>query len=84
MTVLIAGVFFHRLEINHDTHEFILDSGIITNTYNTQNPISQHFKVLRVFYHTQDETNTSQLWIFEPVGLPAISYFMCRLLSFGM
>jgi hypothetical protein len=31
-------LFFRRLKINHDTHEFILDSGTIANTSSQENP----------------------------------------------
>jgi hypothetical protein len=29
----LIGVYFRRLKINHDTHEFILESGTVTNTF---------------------------------------------------
>jgi hypothetical protein len=33
--IILISVNFHRLKINHDTHEFILESGTIMNTYLT-------------------------------------------------
>jgi hypothetical protein len=30
---ILIGVYFRRLKINHDTHEFILESGTIANSY---------------------------------------------------
>jgi hypothetical protein len=44
VTVTLTGVlFFHRLKINHDIHELILDSGTVANTQNAvplnNNPI---------------------------------------------
>jgi hypothetical protein len=29
---MLTDVYFCRLKINHDTHEFILDSGIVANS----------------------------------------------------
>jgi hypothetical protein len=34
MTVSLTDVYFRRLKINHDTHEFILDSGTVANINN--------------------------------------------------
>ncbi len=34
MTISLTDVYFRRLKINHDTHEFILDSGIVANNNN--------------------------------------------------
>ncbi len=31
VTVLITGVYFLEVKINHDTHEFILDYGTVTD-----------------------------------------------------
>jgi hypothetical protein len=33
VTVTLTDVYFRRLKINHDTHECILDSSTIANTY---------------------------------------------------
>ncbi len=33
VAVIITGVYFHRLKIKPDTHEFILDSGTAANSY---------------------------------------------------
>jgi hypothetical protein len=30
---ILIGVYFRRLKINHDTHEFILETGTIANSY---------------------------------------------------
>ncbi len=30
---VITGVYFRRLKINHESPEFILDSGAVANTY---------------------------------------------------
>ncbi len=34
--VILIGVFFCRLKINHDTHEFILESGTVVNNNSQQ------------------------------------------------
>jgi hypothetical protein len=31
--IILIGVYFRRLKINHDSHEFILESGTIANIY---------------------------------------------------
>ncbi len=31
---ILIGVYFCRLKVNHDTHEFILESGTIANSNN--------------------------------------------------
>jgi hypothetical protein len=33
VAVIITGVYISQVKINHDTHEFILDSGTVANTY---------------------------------------------------
>ncbi len=33
LSMILTVVYFHRLKINHDSHEFILESGTVTNKY---------------------------------------------------
>ncbi len=40
----ITGVYFHRLKINHESHEFILDPGTVANKYSlhrTESSVNQ-------------------------------------------
>ncbi len=30
--MILIGVYFRRLKINHDSHDFILESGTVANT----------------------------------------------------
>jgi hypothetical protein len=33
LSTVLTVVYFHRLKINHDSHEFILESGTVGNSY---------------------------------------------------
>ncbi len=33
LSTILTVVYFHRLEINHDSHEFTLEPGTIANRY---------------------------------------------------
>ncbi len=37
LSAILTVVYFHRLRINHDSHQFILESGTIANNYTQLN-----------------------------------------------
>ncbi len=40
--VILIAVYFRRLKINHDTHEFILESGTVTNRRHFNKTVRSH------------------------------------------
>jgi hypothetical protein len=49
-TVPIYCLFFHRLKINHDSHEFILEFGTVANRYNVFRGPFEGVRIVCIMY----------------------------------